>query len=99
MPLVFIKSDKKLDAFFRHAYKREKAIILERFFKTGPGQYGEGDKFIGINVPTLRSLAKEYREAGTVLLEELLASPYHEIRLLGALIMTARYERASTDKD
>lgn len=99
MSTIFIKSDKKLDAFFRHAYNKEKEMILARFFKTGPGQYGEGDKFIGVNVPALRALAKEYGEIGDTFLEELLASPYHEIRLLGALIMTARYERSKTEKD
>jgi len=99
MPVTFIQADKRLNAFFRSAYNREKAEILGRFFKTGPGQYGEGDKFIGINVPTLRALAKDYQEIDDVFLEELLASPYHEIRLLGALIMTLRYEQASTEKD
>jgi len=69
MPVTFIQADKRLNAFFRSAYNREKAEILGRFFKTGPGQYGEGDKFIGINVPTLRALAKDYQEIDDVFLE------------------------------
>jgi len=99
MPIVFLRTDKKLNRIFQSAYNREKSLFLGRFFKTGPGQYGAGDKFIGMSVPTLRSLSREYVGAGDELLEELLFSPYHEIRLLGALIMTARYERAKTEKD
>ena len=63
------------------------AAQAKRFFKTGPGEYGEGDRFLGIRVPVLRKLAKEL--AGTSIDDatELLQSPDHEARLLALLIL------------
>lgn len=58
-----------------------------RFFKTGPGQYGEGDIFIGVKVPVLRTLAREFRELPVEEVEVLLQSPIHEERLLALLIL------------
>lgn len=55
---------------------------LSRFFKTGPGQYGEGDKFLGIKVPVTRSVVKEcWKKADFKDLEECICSEYHEVRL------------------
>jgi 3-methyladenine DNA glycosylase AlkD len=62
------------------------------FFKTGPGQYGEGDLFLGITVPVLRKLAKEHRDISLDAAVELLQSPLHEVRLLALLIMVLHYE-------
>ncbi len=71
------------------------AAILQRFFKTGPGEYGEGDRFRGIRVPVLRKLAREFRQhAGLAESRELLASPWHEDRLLGLLLLVDRFGRA-----
>jgi len=70
----------------------EYAAVSMRFFKTGPGQYGEGDRFIGIRVPVLRKLAKECRETPLEDIEVLLASPIHEERLLALMLMMHRYE-------
>ncbi|MCC7300445.1 MAG: DNA alkylation repair protein [Verrucomicrobia bacterium] len=64
-----------------------------RFFKTGPGQYGEGDLFLGIKVPVLRKLAKEHRDITLNDAVELLQSPFHEIRLLALLVLVLQYER------
>ncbi len=59
---------------------------LSRFFKTGPGQYGEGDKFLGIKVPVTRAVVKEcWRDVSRADLEECIGSDYHEVRL-GALL-------------
>lgn len=58
-----------------------------RFFKTGPGQYGEGDTFIGVRVPTLRKLARECRDLPLTGIEDLLRSPIHEERLLALLVL------------
>ena len=61
---------------------------LARFFKTGPGQYGEGDKFLGIKVPVTRAVVKEcWRETGFPELEECIASEYHEVRLAALLAL------------
>lgn len=71
----------------------ERAAVSRSFFKTGPGQYGEGDRFLGVTVPDTRRLA---REAGDLPLAEvltLLRSPIHEERLLALLILVRRYEK------
>ena len=71
-----------------------KAVVLARFFKTGPGQYGEGDRFLGVMVPGQRQIAKEFRDLPLPEVEKLLASPYHEARLTGFLVLTYAFERA-----
>ena len=61
---------------------------LSRFFKTGPGQYGEGDKFLGIKVPVTREVVKAcWRETSLQDLEECIASAYHEVRLAALLAL------------
>ncbi len=68
-----------------------------RFFKTGKGEYGEGDSFIGVSVPDQRKTAKQsYRQAELQDVEELLASPVHEHRLTGLLIFVEKYKRLKT---
>ena len=64
-----------------------------RFFKTGPGEYGEGDLFRGIRVPVLRGLAKEYQSIRLPEAERLLGSPFHEDRLLALLLLVRLYSR------
>lgn len=71
----------------------EKAAHLSRFFKTGKGEYGEGDLFIGVTVPEQRGIAKKYRSAGFPVLRELIASPYHEVRLTALLILVSQFEK------
>jgi len=71
----------------------EDARNLQRFFKTGPGEYGEGDVFIGVRVPALRRLAKEFRALPTGDAAELLRSPVHEERLLALLILVGAYAK------
>jgi len=69
------------------------AEVARRFFKTGPGEYGEGDKFLGIRVPVLRKLAKEHQTITVEQAEHLLKSPIHEERLLALLILIRIYSR------
>lgn len=70
---------------------------LMRFFKTGKGQYGEGDKFLGIRVPQTRAIAKKYYLVTNFeKLKEMLKNEYHEIRLCALLMMVLIYEK--TDK-
>jgi 3-methyladenine DNA glycosylase AlkD len=70
------------------------AGILQWFFKTGPGQYGEGDRFRGIRVPVLRKLCREFPRAGLDEVVDLLASPWHEDRLFALLLLVDRYRSA-----
>ena len=71
---------------------------LSRFFKTGPGQYGEGDKFLGIKVPVTRQVVKAcWREVGLPELGECLGSAYHEVRLAGLLALVEIFSHARKD--
>jgi 3-methyladenine DNA glycosylase AlkD len=65
----------------------EVAAASARFFKTGPGQYAEGDTFVGVRVPALRTLARECRDLPLSEIEALLPSPVHEERLLALLVL------------
>ncbi len=73
----------------------EKAKVLQRFFKTGPGEYGEGDVFVGVKVPELRKLAKEYREITVKEVKQLLRSAIHEERLLALFILVLKYSKGN----
>lgn len=78
----------------------EKAVHLSRFFKTAPGQYGEGDLFLGVVVPQTRSIAKENQTVPLEELQKLLDSPWHEARLCALLILVLRYkDRKTTQED
>ena len=66
----------------------------QRFFKTAKGEYGEGDVFLGIRVPVLRTFARKCRDTGLDDTLVLLQSPLHEARLLALFVLIARYRRA-----
>lgn len=73
---------------------------LARFFKTGPGQYGEGDKFLGIKVPVTRSVVKSlWRQTSFEDLEACIASEYHEVRLAALLALVEIFSHAKKDRD
>ena len=69
-----------------------------RFFKTGPGQYGEGDKFLGLTVPQMRKLVRKYRPLDDSAALELLASPWHEERLVALLLLVDGYKRGDDER-
>lgn len=72
-------------------------IVLMRFFKTGPGEYGEGDEFLGIKVPQTREVVKAVaKDVPLSAIPELLMSRWHEVRLCGFLILVDRFERLAT---
>lgn len=68
---------------------------LQRFFKTGPGGYAEGDRFLGATVPQVRQLVRWCDELPLAEVKPLVRSAYHEERLLGLLILVRRYQRGS----
>jgi 3-methyladenine DNA glycosylase AlkD len=81
-----------------NALKREKNIekaeVSSRFFKTGKGEYGEGDVFWGISVPTQRGIAQKYSDAPFSVIEKMLRDPVHEFRLTALLILVYAYKKA-----
>lgn len=77
----------------------EKALLLQGFFKTGEGQYGEGDLFLGITVPQQRSIAKTFKELPLTEIETLLHEPFHECRLTALIILVNRFKKTKTDAD
>jgi 3-methyladenine DNA glycosylase AlkD len=72
------------------------ATQAQRFFKTGPGEYGEGDRFLGIRVPVIRRCVREYRYIELDDALEILRSPLHEARLLALLILVDKYRAAGS---
>lgn len=78
----------------RAAASREKREVLARFFRTGPGEYGEGDRFLGVMVPRIRAIAKARAGAPPEAVDALLASPWHEARECALFLMVGRYARA-----
>jgi len=73
------------------------AAHTQRFFKNGKGEYGEGDRFLGIRMPVLRAQAKRFRDIPLTDISVLLESAFHEERLLALLLMVRRFQRADAD--
>jgi 3-methyladenine DNA glycosylase AlkD len=76
----------------------EHAATLQRFFKTGPGEYGEGDVFVGVKIPPLRLVANEHAELSLNELSKMLASPIHEHRTTALIILANRAKRADIEE-
>ena len=76
----------------------DKAAILQRFFKSDPGEYGEGDVFLGINAPVLRELMKEYQSIPVAEAEALLHSDLHEERALALMLWVRLYTKTSAEQ-
>ncbi len=86
-----------LDTMLAHADASQVEGLM-RFFKTGAGQYGEGDKFLGIKVPVTRGVVKEcWKECGFEELSECLASEYHEVRLAALLVLVQQYKHTKQE--
>lgn len=74
-----------------------RAVDAPRYFKTGAGEYAEGDKFIGVTVPDTRKVAKKYKETPRSQLVELLHSPWHEERLVALFILVDQFKRGDDE--
>jgi 3-methyladenine DNA glycosylase AlkD len=72
---------------------------LARFYKTGPGEYAEGDLFLGGTVPQTRSVAKKYQSLELVEVAKLFGSPFHEARLCAAIILNHQFAKAKTSRE
>jgi len=78
---------------------KEQAKHLSHFFKTGKGQYGEGDVFLGIKVPVQREIVKKFKDAELKEIQELLNDEFHECRLTGLLILVQKYKKAENKRE
>ncbi|HIH05439.1 TPA: DNA alkylation repair protein [Candidatus Woesearchaeota archaeon] len=76
----------------------EKAGVLQGFFRTGKGQYGEGDVFLGVTVPQSRAISKKYALLSFANIKALLKSKIHEERLVALLILVHRYQKGDEDE-
>ena len=76
----------------------EKARVLQGFFRTGKGQYGEGDVFLGVTVPQSRAISKKYALLSFANIKALLKSKIHEERLVALLILVHRYQKGDEDE-
>lgn len=83
---------------FRKAADPAKARLLAGFFKTGKGEYAEGDKFLGLTVPATRAIAKKYKGLPLASIRSLLASPWHEERLCALLLLAERFRTGSEEE-
>ncbi len=90
---------KELIEYMESLHDDEQRFNLMRFFKTGPGDYGEGDEFLGIKVPQTRQVVKHVsRDCPLSEVPELLMSRWHEVRLCGFLLLVEQFERLSTKR-
>src|SRR5687768_10987557 len=85
------------EARLRALADEEAAAGMRRFFETGPGQYGEGDRFLGVKAEPLRKLARECRPLPLGEAKELLGSDLHEARMLALLVLVGNFEKGDSD--
>ncbi|MCC6711303.1 MAG: DNA alkylation repair protein [Candidatus Pacebacteria bacterium] len=76
---------------------QHRAQVSQRFFKTGPGEYGAGDIFWGLTVPAQRQIAQKYKDLPLTEVKKLIYSPVHEQRLTGLLILVYQYEQSNQE--
>lgn len=95
--LQFAKTYSRVTKALRSYSNEEKKKVLPRFFKTGKGEYGEGDRFIGVVVPDTRKVAKEFSSVSWDIVEALLESEWHECRLCALLILVEKFQKEPDD--
>jgi len=89
---------KELRTSLLNSSSKEQAKVAQWFFKTGKGEYGEGDVFIGIKVPVIRCIVKKYSDLTADEVQELLSSKIHEERLTGLLILVFKFSRCEEEE-
>lgn len=77
----------------KHHASTARKTSNQRFFKTGKGEYGEGDRFLGVTVPDTRKVARVFRNLPLSEVQKLVQSPWHEVRLLGVIIWSLQFDR------
>lgn len=82
-----------LEQTLHAAARPERVPAVERFFKTGKGEYGEGDRFLGLDIPTVRGIVRQFRTLPLTEVALLLKNPYHEIRLTALMILVDQFKR------
>ena len=90
---------KEIIAYMESLQNEEQRRILMGFFKTGPGEYGEGDEFLGLKVPQTREVVKNaWKDFPLSEVPELLMNRWHEVRLCGLLILVAKFEKLANKR-
>ncbi len=89
---------KEIIAYMESLRNESQRQVLMGFFKTGPGEYGEGDEFLGLKVPQTRTVVKSAKNIPLTEVPELLTSRWHEVRLCGLLILVTQFEKQATKR-
>ena len=89
---------KEIIEYMESLRDEEQREVLMRFFKTGPGDYGEGDEFLGLKVPQTREVVKAAKDTPLQEIPELLMSRWHEVRLCGFLLLVEQFEKQATKR-
>ena len=89
---------KEIISYMESLRNEEQRRVLMRFFKTEPGDYGEGDEFLGLKVPQTREVVKAAKDLPLREIPVLLMSKWHEVRLCGLLILVAKFEKLATKR-
>ncbi len=92
MTLTSLKKDFRADA------DPARARLLCRYFKTGKGEYAEGDRFLGLTVPATRALAKKHKDLPLADIKALLPSPWHELRVCALMLLAERFKKGGADE-
>jgi 3-methyladenine DNA glycosylase AlkD len=91
-------SAKEIQKELRQLADKQTAAHSQRFFKTGKGEYGEGDVFLGIRVPVLRKTARKYHDISLAVTSELLKSKFHEERLFALIVLVEQFKKSRPDQ-
>lgn len=98
---MYMDPNQQLENDIKKHSDPKKALLLQRYFKTGPGQFGDGDVFLGLTVPQSRTLAGKYNDISLPQAKKLLYSKFHEKRLIALLILIEKFNKGNekTKKD